>query len=215
MSLMADCFNRNKCDKGDDGHPIGHKYYKIYEPRMEPFKDEPIKILEIGIWKGNSIAAFHDYFTEAELYGVDVFTRLDPKTVDVLQWDRVKWIKHDSTKPTVADKIKEKWGDVKFDFIIDDGLHTPAANLKTFKNLFSFLKEGGSYFIEDVYALHDFTLKESQHPWIVKHADRYNPVVHQMLLEWIESKGEVKYHDLRIRNTHSFGLDSYIIEIVK
>ena len=45
-----------------------------------------------------------------------------------MQHERVKWLKCDSTSYDVGNQIENAWPGIRFDIIIDDGLHTPAAN---------------------------------------------------------------------------------------
>ena len=48
----------------------------------------------------------------------------------------------------------------KFDLIIDDGLHTMEANLRTLEIVFPYLKDGGIYVIEDVNQHDDWFVDE-------------------------------------------------------
>ena len=131
-------FIQNGCDKGTK-----HTYSKVYEKDMEKFRNEKINLCEIGIFKGASIASWLEYFPNATIYGVDTFQRINPEEIEVLQNPRVKWLIADSLKAGVGIKIQKEWGDVKFDFMIDDGLHTPEANALTFQNFSPFLKKCG------------------------------------------------------------------------
>lgn len=55
----------------------------------------------------------------------------------------------DSTKDNNSILIKNKYGN-NFDIILDDGLHTIEAQIKTFKNFWPLLKKNGIYLIEDI-----------------------------------------------------------------
>jgi len=155
MRNLQQIFDRYQCDKGSGRH----RYYKEYEIYMEKFRDKPIKILEVGTYKGASIESWREYFSDdSTIYTMDIFTRLESEDVDVLKKDNVKWMQADSTDKDLPKIIKEEWGDdIEFDFIIDDGAHYPDANRLTFQNLYPFLKEGGKYFIEDVIPMHRMT----------------------------------------------------------
>lgn len=150
---LIECFKKYKCDKGLTGpkNPVGHYYHLCYEPDMEPLRNESIKILEVGIWRGTSMSAFHDYFPNAELYGIDTFGRHAPREVEALKRDRTHWLKCSSMDPNIKEQMKLAWdGVTEFDIIIDDGLHTPKANQQTFNNLWSCVKPGGIYYVEDI-----------------------------------------------------------------
>mgnify|MGYP000858244359 CR=1 FL=1 len=160
---LKDCFDRYKCDKG-----YKHHYHIEYEKEFSKVRNKEINFLEIGVYKGASTSAWHDYLPRANLYCVDIFERVDVKNIEVLNRERVHWLKSDSTTIEFKKEIKNWIGDLKFDFIIDDGLHTHTANEKTFTSLIDFLKDDGIYYIEDIYALDVMTKMERNNYWTVK-----------------------------------------------
>ena len=186
-------------------------YYEVYERHLEPIKEQPIRILEVGIFKGTSMESWYEYLPNADLYGIDIFTRLEPKDVPILNKDRVHWIKADSMNKSIQDEIVETWGGVKFDVIIDDGLHTPEANARTFENLIPFLKDDGAFFIEDVWPLDIMTNVEWKHAWLKQRTEKYNMNKWKIFEKAIQGY-KVKQHDLR---KFSGKQDSYIYEIRK
>jgi predicted O-methyltransferase YrrM len=105
----------------------------------------PITLLEVGVGMGCSLAAWADYFPNAQIIGVDTFARVSRWRLPIMGHPRVKAYKHDSTKETPPEVVA---GSV--DIIIDDGDHEPASQLATFERYFPLLKSGGLYFIEDV-----------------------------------------------------------------
>jgi hypothetical protein len=137
MTLL-ECFDKHGCDKGS----ARHRYDKFYEPIFEPIRNEPIRLLEIGIFRGASIAAWLEYFPNAQIIGVDNFSRVPPGEIKVLNNPRVSFWACDST--TIAPQID------KVDFVIDDGSHDPAAQLATLQRYRPLVKTGGRYFIEDI-----------------------------------------------------------------
>ena len=132
---LVECFDKYDCDKGHK-----HRYDRIYEPILEPLRDQPITLLEIGVLRGASLSAWLDYFSKAKLIGIDTFGRVPAEAVPILEHPRVTWFACDSTKTAP---------DVMADIIIDDGYHTPEAQLATFRKYFPLLNDGGVYFIED------------------------------------------------------------------
>ena len=166
---MSELFAKHNCDKGHK-----HGYHAVYNKQWKHLRDEPINFLEIGIWKGESTKAFLEYFPNATIYGIDIFTRIDPSEVSVLKHERMKWLKGDSMSYSIQAEMKKEWGDVKFDIILDDGKHTPEANALTFNNISPFLKDDGMYFVEDVFPLHRMTPAQMEHQWIQRHADELN-----------------------------------------
>ena len=202
--MLKELFDKYGCDKAKK-----HHYDTVYQPEFEPLQNKPINILEVGVFKGESVAAWLDFFPNANVYGLDIFVRVQAEDVPILQHPRVKWLKGDSTHPSVSGAIQKAWPDVQFDIIIDDGLHTPEANAQTFKNLFPFLKSSGSYYIEDVWPLDIATIKELQHPWLQKSPEIYNMLKMIMFLNEIEDK-QVERFDMRGLSGEG---DSYIIKV--
>jgi len=196
METLLDIFNKHGCDKGTEGR-IAHHYYRAYEKDFEAVRNDPIKILEVGIYKGLSHTCWLEYFPNAEVYGIDIFDRVKPFHIPVLRNPRMHYINHDSRDPDLPLAIKEAWGeDIKFDFIIDDGLHTPDANRKTFLNLIDFKKENGVYFIEDVFPLHKLTEREWKFTWLKRLPDEYNEQKYRRFMSVLK-KYRVGVFDMR------------------
>jgi hypothetical protein len=203
--MLKKILEKHKCDKNE------HMYYEVYEPFLEPMKEEQINILEVGIFKGTSINSWHEYLPNAQIYGIDIFTRLKPEDVSALKKDRVHWIKADSMDKFVQNTIREQWGGVEFDVIIDDGLHTPEANAKTFENLAPFLRDDGVFYIEDVWPLDIMSDSEWSHSWMKRNPTKYNMNKWKLFEKAIQGYN-VKRHDLRKPSNIP---DSYIYEIRK
>ena len=54
-----------------------HHYFDIYHNHFCRFRDLPITILEIGVYKGGSLQMWKNYFgPKAKIYGVDIDQRL-------------------------------------------------------------------------------------------------------------------------------------------
>ena len=204
IGMLEELFNQHGCDKASK-----HKYHTVYEPDFEPLKDKEINILEVGIFKGDSIKVWLDYFPNATIYGIDVFTRISSKDIEILEHERVKWLKADSTSYGVVNSIKKEWPRIRFDIIIDDGLHTPDANAKTLNNLYPLLKKEGKYYVEDVWPLDIMTVKQLEHPWITQKSSSYNMLEMNKFLKSIENKTSKRF-DLR---SVSGEPDSYIVRV--
>ena len=132
MSLK-EIFIKNKCDKATK-----HRYYELYQQDFDKFKNDQINILEIGTFKGESTQSWLDYFSQAKIYTADTFERVVPEKIPALKNNRVQWFKVDSTSSNCKENFKNL--NIQFDFIIDDGLHTPEGQRLTFENLIDFLK---------------------------------------------------------------------------
>ena len=204
MKTLVELFDKYKCDKGTSKH----RYDRVYAPVLDNIREDKFRMLEIGVFKGNSTEAFVEYCPNAEFVGVDIFTRVKMEDVPILTHERVHGCECDSlVGPTDFFDYIAKDG---FDIIIDDGLHTHEAQWKTFKNFFPYLIKGGSYFIEDVWVYDRMTDKEKKHPWLKKHGGAFSEEQYQKLLEVIKPY-EIIYHDLRV----GYDPDTFILEIIK
>ena len=203
--MLQQLFDKYQCDKGTEKH----HYYKEYEPYMESVRNDPINLLEIGTYLGASTRAFHEYFPNGKIYTIDIFARTTPKDLNILKSGRVEWLKWDSTDASLGKKIKEEWGDVKFDFIIDDGAHWPEANRLTFENCIPFMKEDGTYFVEDVWPMHKMSQAELSNPWLVRLSERYDMLKHMRFMTALDSYNTTHYD----RRKETKCGDTYIIAI--
>lgn len=207
MKTLRQLFDEYGTDKGTK-----HSYDLIYEPLFAPNRAEFINFLEVGVWKGHGLAALHEYFENANLYGIDIFTRIKPEEVPVFNEYRVDWAKGDSTKIEIMSVLRDKFG-VYFDYILDDGLHTPEANKLTFRHCAPFLKPGGLYIIEDVWPLEQMSAKEMKHDWLKTHAMEYSHSQNELFLKEIEASGwEIQRYDNRKKSGQP---DSYVITLRK
>jgi len=202
MSELKQLFDKHGVDKSTK-----HNYHEIYEPKFAPLKNKRINILEIGIYKGHSLQAWLDYFPYAKVYGIDLFKRVAMEDVQVLNEKRCQAIRGDSTNIATTELVKKQWPNVKFDIIIDDGLHQPEANAKTMHNFFPLLKENGMYFVEDVWPLDIMGGKEWDHHWIRKGSEAYNMLKWSIFAKELEGKTVTRYDNRKATREG----DSYII----
>ena len=203
---LFELFQKYNCDKG-----YKHRYDYVYEKIFQPVKDQELNILEIGVFKGASTQAFLEYFPKAKFYALDLFVRVKPEEIKALNSERVQWLKGDSMNPAIRSQVAKAFPDVKFDFIIDDGMHTPKANKVTFQNLSPLLKEGGSYIIEDVWPLEQMNPEQLKHPWLRLHSDRYGQLDNNDFLMALDtSRMDITRYDQRKKTGEP---DSYIIEL--
>lgn len=177
-----------------------HGYHVIYEKAFTLLKNLPISFLEIGVFKGSSMAAWEEFFINAELIGLDLFKRIPLEKVREKCKEAVL-VKGDSTNPpsTIRGKM--------FSVIIDDGCHFPEIQARTLKAFWPQLEKGGEYFIEDVW------MHNEAHPWTSKHSVKYKPEKFRVLKNAIaDTEAKVQVHDLR---ENSGQPDSCIIQLTK
>lgn len=87
---------------------------------------------------------WEEFFPNAEIIGADVDDRV------LFQTQRIKTFQLDQTDSLSIEKFKRHIGELKFDLMIDDGLHTFDAAKNLFENIHPLLKDNGIYVIEDI-----------------------------------------------------------------
>jgi len=133
-----------------------HVYDRYYEVWMARFRHlDALSLLEIGADTGNSMVLWADYFT-------------NPSAIHGISYENDKRNLPDQKKlvcyhnPRACDLITIFTGDQsdqnflrtfstrRYDIIIDDGSHVPEHVIFSFMHLFSLVKPGGMYIVEDL-----------------------------------------------------------------
>jgi len=156
---LNELFNYFETDKGsavknpyskniDDSNKnlIGHGYAKFYELHFNYFKNKEIKLLEIGTWKGASVASFYYYFNKAIIFCLDRNYKFQFKS------NRINFFYCNTRNSDDLKKFEDLLINKKsenLDLIIDDASHIYSDILINFKNFFKKVKSGGFYVIED------------------------------------------------------------------
>jgi hypothetical protein len=118
--------------------------YSQYERHLKGLRDIPLKILEIGVHTGASIAVWEEYFPNAMIVGLDIL-KIDRKF-----GDRVHIVQGSQCDEELLKKISERFAPDGWDIIIDDASHIGHLSKTTICCLFpNHLKKGGLYFLED------------------------------------------------------------------
>jgi SAM-dependent methyltransferase len=92
---------------------------------------------------GASLRAFRDFCPDAKIYGADIDRRV------LFKENRIETYFIDQTKPLSFEPFVKKFQQ-KFDLVIDDGLHSPNANIQTLAFGLQLIKKGGWVVIEDI-----------------------------------------------------------------
>jgi demethylmacrocin O-methyltransferase len=130
----------SKTDKGT----AGHYYTEVYERFLFQWKDDPIRLFEIGIDKGGSLGMWYDYFPKAKIFAIDIEDRAS------MQNARTRTFIADQSKRDQLQRAIDKLGG-DFEFILDDGGHTMEQQQVSLGFLFKFVKPGGYYILEDIH----------------------------------------------------------------
>ena len=116
-------------------------FLDIYEKYFKVLRDKELKILEIGVDKGDSLRLWREYFVNAKICGLDIEKKdFSIHNVEIFQGDQ--------NDKNLLNKIAKNYG--KFDIIIDDGSHVSKHIINSFNHLFDHLNQGGIYIVEDL-----------------------------------------------------------------
>ena len=152
LSETSILFRKHGSDKYKSG--ISSVYEEVF--RMIPANS---RILEIGIGsndsrmisnigetgiQGASLRAYSEIFPNAEIYGAD----FDRNTL--FQEKNIKTYWADQMDYESLESLYKSTGSKKFDLIIDDGLHSPIANINTLVWGLNKITPGGWIVIEDI-----------------------------------------------------------------
>jgi len=146
---LTEIANKIGTDKGNQNFEY-HSYTEIYEKYFQDIKNNPIKLLEIGVYDprfpGASIQLWKTFFSDLKLIGFDI--NQDSKKFET---NGVSIFIGDQSSKEDLNKCIETYGG-EYDIIIDDGLHKHSHHIISFETLISHLKKGGYYIIEDLHA---------------------------------------------------------------
>lgn len=125
------------------------KYAEFYDELFTPIKDSVTKILEIGVWHGNSVRMWLESFPNAHVDGVDNHSEVPEGVLQHIQEsDRFKlWEGNQQDAAFLAQVSKAG----PWDIIIDDGSHDRSGQTAAFYALNHCLRTGGYYIIEDLH----------------------------------------------------------------
>lgn len=132
--------NRHTADKGS----LWHDFCRRYDPYLAPLRDKPINLLEVGIQFGCSARMWLDYFSCAQIYGVDI--RKEHHVDD----DDIRFHFQIGDQSNVDFWSQWKSQNPRMHVIIDDAAHVVPASRPMFESLWPHLEPGGLYAIEDV-----------------------------------------------------------------
>lgn len=127
-----------------------HNFTEFYDGYFSHMRNESLNILEIGIFKGESLKMWKEYFPQSQIYGLDI------NNLKHLEEDRIFIEQADQTDINRMNNVFPK---VKFDIIIDDGGHSMYQQQLTLISMLHRLKRGGYFIVEDLHTsleYHDF-----------------------------------------------------------
>jgi hypothetical protein len=122
-------------------------YVAEYDRLFQVYRDQPIRLLEIGVQNGGSLEIWGKFFTNAEkLVGCDI----NPDCAQ-LQFDDPKIVIVAANANTDEAQQRILTHSSSFDLIIDDGSHQSGDIVHSFARYFDYLSDGGLYVAEDLH----------------------------------------------------------------
>jgi len=136
-----------------------HNYHLIYAALLEEKINKNLMVLEIGIGtnnlnyganmgrKGNpgaSLRAFRDFLPNSKIFGADIDINI------LFSETNIETFFIDQLNLRILEEVKLNLSKVKFDLIIDDGLHNTESNFNTIYFALDLLNEKGILLIEDI-----------------------------------------------------------------
>ena len=125
-----------------------HHYFDIYTRHFEPYRSAPIKMLEIGVFRGGSLRMWKKFFhSDSVIVGIDIDKNCQQYEVA----DQQVYVRIGSQADAeFLATVNKEFG--PFDIILDDGSHKTYHQLVSFTSLFrDALRNGGCYMVEDMH----------------------------------------------------------------
>ena len=168
---VEEIFSRFNTDKNN----TFHNYSRQYERVFSEFRDKPVKYLELGVFKGESIKAMREVFKNAKcIVGVDI-------TPDCKKYDdptnNIFVEIGNATDMSFIEKINEKYG--PFDIILDDASHTNVDVIKSFEIMFPLLNDNGIYIVEDTITYKEPRFINKNYPNHLEYFFKFTPFLNQ------------------------------------
>ena len=124
-----------------DKSELGHNYCNKYEFFLRKFKECPITLVELGVFKGASVRMWRSFFSKAKVIGIDIDEKckeyggngIDIYIKDLSKDDSVNFVR--GLQPTI---------------VIDDASHIWSHQLNALFKIYPSLPNGGVYIVEDV-----------------------------------------------------------------
>ena len=121
-----------------------HGYLPFYEEYFDCHRSEKFRLLEIGIFAGQSLRMWAEYFANSSITGCDILEE------SFITAERVECCHLDQSSRMALAEFRESHRE-GFDIIIDDGSHVMKDQQTSLAMLFPLLKRGGWYVIEDIH----------------------------------------------------------------
>ena len=124
---------------------IENRYLQHYDPVFQPWVHKEIRLLELGIRKGESLKLWRDYFPRGIITGIDIIL---PSEFDLSE--RIHMFEGNQGDVQLLTMVAHEVAPEGFDIIIDDASHIGSLTRISFWHLFdNHLKPYGIFVLED------------------------------------------------------------------
>ena len=122
-----------------------HSYItNIYSPLFSDLPKDR-KILEVGVYTGNSVKLWSDFFNQGFIFGID---NMDKYLKIPLSGENYEILIKEAYNIESVDFFKKRG--ITFDIIIEDGLHSFETQMYALEHYNELLNRGGMMIIEDI-----------------------------------------------------------------
>ena len=142
MKTLNEIYQNYQSPFGHGDKGTLHSYIGDYERLLEPYRNKSV-VLEIGLYMGESLRMWEEYFIDSKVFGLDINSEL---LNEMIQENTHNIIIGDATNPDI---VKFFDGEM-FDVVIDDGSHWLEHQIKSFDIFKNRMKPNGIYIIEDI-----------------------------------------------------------------
>lgn len=141
-------------DKGPFTKGQGHRhpYTGPYSLLFEPLRHKPIKFAEVGVFRGNSLAVWREFFSQARLFGYDNDANNLQHIAQMNISNLSLGIMDSSQKANIEAGLGAAVADGELlDVVLDDASHDPLDQCMMIRSALPYIKQGGLLIIEDIF----------------------------------------------------------------
>ncbi len=146
-----------------------HGFTPPYERFVRHLRNSPVKLLEVGVYRGQSLGMWSEYFPNGRVMGVDIgFMDLRKR------YAHLPLATADQSNPEQMRAAFEALGITKgsLDICIDDGGHRMSQQNACVGICWPMVKSGGIYILEDLHTAYPQLVGRHEHiPYPVGHID--------------------------------------------
>jgi hypothetical protein len=123
---------------------LGLSYLDIYERYLKSWRRREFSILELGVYRGESLRMWRDYFPNARVYGFDI----DPASAKRVRGEFTVFMGSQKDAASIGRALDEIGPGLKL--VVDDASHVNELTIAAFDQIFPRLPSGALYVIEDL-----------------------------------------------------------------